>query len=107
VKRFLLPAVILSVFCVVPAAPDDDAWEDDDREYDRARRAVSRGEMLPMADLLERVRTRFPGGEFVEVELEREAGRWIYEFKIIDGMGRLMEVQVDANNGRVLSVEDD
>jgi hypothetical protein len=32
---------------------------------------------------------------------------WIYEFKIVDARGRLLEVYVDAGTGTVLSVEGD
>ena len=85
---------------------DGRAWEDEDFDYDRARRAVNRGEILPMAHLLERVRKQVPG-EIVDVELEREDGRWAYEFKVIDGRGRLLEVTVDARTGRVFAIEDD
>ncbi len=81
-------------------------WEDDDHDYDRARRALSRGEILPMSQLLERLHKRIPG-EAVDVELEREDGVWVYEFKLIDGQGRLLEIYVDAKSGEILSIEDD
>ena len=82
------------------------AWEDDDHDHDRARRALSRGEILPMAQLLERLHARIPG-EVVEVELEREDGVWVYEFKLIDGQGRLLRVYVDAQTGKIVPVEDE
>jgi uncharacterized membrane protein YkoI len=78
-------------------------WEDEGHAYDRARRAVSRGEILPIAQLLEQLHTRFPG-EVVAVELEDEDGREVYEFKIVDETGRLIEVYVNAATGEVLSV---
>jgi uncharacterized membrane protein YkoI len=81
-------------------------WEDDDHAYDRARRAVDRGETLPIAELLERLKTRVPG-EVIGVEFEREDGIWVYEFKVIDASGRLLEVYVDARTGEVLSMEED
>ena len=88
------------------ASSYDPEWEDDDNAYDRARRAVSREEALPMAQLLDQIQKRIPG-EVVGVEFEREHGRWVYEFKIVDDEGRLLEVYVDAKTGEVLSVEDD
>jgi len=81
-------------------------WEDDDHAYDRARRAVDRGEARPIAELLEGLKTQVPG-DVVGVEFEREHGRWVYEFKIIDSEGRLLEVYVDAQTGTVLSMEED
>jgi uncharacterized membrane protein YkoI len=81
-------------------------WEDEGHAYDRARRAVSRGEILPIAQLLEQVHARFPG-EVVSVEFEDEHGRAVYEFKIVDETGRLLEVYVNAQTGEVLSVGDE
>lgn len=81
-------------------------WEDDDHAYDRARRAVDRGEALPIAELLERLKTRVPG-EVVGIEFTREHGRWVYEFKIVDDSGLLLEVYVDAKTGKILSMEED
>lgn len=81
-------------------------WEDDDHAYDRARRAVDEGEALPIAELLEQLKTEIPG-EVVGVAFEREHGRWVYEFKIIDSEGHLLEVYVDAQSGAILSMEED
>jgi uncharacterized membrane protein YkoI len=84
----------------------EDDWQRQERDHDRARQAVRRGEVLPMAKVLERLYARIPG-EVVGVEFEREDGRWIYEFKLVDRIGRLLEVQVDAATGNILSTEVD
>ena len=81
-------------------------WEDDDHAYDRARRALERGEIRPISELLERLRTQVPG-EVVGIEFERGHGKWVYEFKVIDEGGRLLEVYVDARTGDVISMEED
>lgn len=100
-------AVILTTGSHVALGRENERqWEDDDHAYDRARRAVDRGEVLPIAKLLERLKTLVPG-EVVGVEFEREHGRWVYEFKVIDTRGRLLEVYVDAHTGKVLSMEED
>ena len=91
---------------VAVSSENERQWEDDDHAYDRARRAVDRGEALPIARLLERLKIEVPG-EVVGVEFEREHGRWVYEFKVIDARGRLLEVYVDAHTGKVLSLEED
>lgn len=72
-----------------------------DHDHDRARAALERGEALPLAEVLARVRPEL-GGEVVGVDFEREDGRWVYEFKVIGPAGRLVEVQVDAATARVL-----
>jgi uncharacterized membrane protein YkoI len=110
VNAFLLTVgLALSLVMVsntVFSSGDERHWEDDDHTYDRARRAVDRGETLPVAELLKRLETQVPG-EVVGMEFEREHGRWIYEFKLIDTRGRLLEVYVDGQSGAVLSMEED
>ena len=81
-------------------------WADEDHAYDRARRAVDRGETLPIGHLLKRLEVQVPG-EVVGVEFGQEQGRWVYEFKVIDDGGRLLEVNVDAKTGAVLLLQDD
>jgi hypothetical protein len=69
-----------------------------ERDHDRARRAVERGEALPLADILAR--------EVVGVSFERKKDRWIYEFKVIVAGGRLVEVYVDAASAEILKREE-
>ena len=70
------------------------------RDHDDARRAVEAGEIRPLADILNVVRGKLPG-EVVGVRLEREAGVWMYEFRVVDEKGRLLEIHVDARSGDV------
>lgn len=84
------------------AAPAAQAGGRRDRDHDRAREALERGEALPLTEVLARVRAEL-GGEVVGVDFERgRGGRWIYEFKVIGPAGRLEEVHVDAATARVL-----
>ncbi len=91
---------------VTLSSEDERHWEDENHAYDRARRAVDRGEALPIEKLLERLQAQVPG-EVIGIEFERKHGRWMYEFKVIDGRGRLLEVYVDAHTGELLSMEED
>ena len=77
---------------------------DRERDSDRARHAVERGEALALADILTRVRSDL-GGEIVGVEFERKRERWVYEFKVIDPGGRLWEVYVDAATADIVRRE--
>ncbi len=91
---------------VTPVIADSSSrqWEDDDNSYDQARRALSRGDVLPIEEILKRVNSEIPG-QVLEVEFEHERDRWVYEIKLIDEQGRRLEVYLDAQNGEVLSVE--
>ena len=70
------------------------------RDHDDARRAVEAGEIRPLADILGMVKGKLPG-DVVGVKLEREAGLWMYELRVIDDKGRLLEIHVDAASGKV------
>ncbi|TCP44178.1 PepSY domain-containing protein [Rhodovulum marinum] len=99
----LAPAVLaLLLGLAVPAGAD----RDDDRDHDRARDALARGEILPLHTILPGLQDRF-GGRLLEVELEREDGRMVYEVELITARGRILEIVVDAATGRVLETEED
>jgi len=70
-------------------------------EAERVRAAVQAGEILPLPQLLERLQRSHPG-QVLEIELEREDGRWIYEIKLLQAGGRLLKLEVDAKSGAVL-----
>lgn len=72
-----------------------------DRDHDRARAALRAGEVLPLTTILERVAKEQPG-QLLEVELEREHGRWIYELKLLQSGGALVKLKVDARDGVLL-----
>ncbi|MCU0893885.1 MAG: PepSY domain-containing protein [Rhodospirillales bacterium] len=82
------------------------AFSGEDGEHDNARGAVERGEALPLAEILARVGGDL-GGEITRMSFEREHGAWVYEFKVVEPSGRLVEVYVDAANGRILERETD
>jgi uncharacterized membrane protein YkoI len=46
---------------------------------------------------------RVPGGKIQEEKLEREHGRLVYSFEIAQGTSEIQEVEVDANDGAVIS----
>ncbi len=79
-----------------PIAPD----------YETARQAVDRGDMLPLEQILARIEARHPG-RIVEVELEDEDGLWLYEIEVLTPKGRLIEIELDARTGAILGYEED
>ena len=82
------------------------AIADRNGEHEDARRAVELGEALPLVEVLAKVRGDL-GGEIVGVSFERKRDLWLYEFKVVEPSGRLVEVYVDAASGRVLKREAD
>lgn len=72
------------------------------RDHERARAALQAGEILSLQKVLERVQRNHPG-DMLEVELEREGGRWVYELKLLQRGGALVRLEVDATTAEVLS----
>lgn len=89
----------LAAGLIALAAPG--ARAGDDHDQDRVRDAVRAGEVMPFDALRERLRRSHPG-EVLELELEREQGRWIYEIKLLQPDGRIVKLEVDARSGEVL-----
>lgn len=76
-----------------------EAWADDDRM--EARRLVDAGKILPLEQILNRIGG--PPMRVLEVELEGEGEHYVYEIELLEANGRVVELVVDAQNGRVLS----
>jgi len=82
------------------------AWADDSaRDHERARAAVQAGQVLPLPTLLQRLQRSHPG-QVLEVELEHDDGRWVYELKLLQPGGRLLKLELDAATGAVLKARE-
>ncbi len=80
------------------------AQASDRHDHERARAAVQAGEVLPLPTLLQRLQQSHPG-QVLELELEGERGRWVYEVKLLQANGQLLKLELDASTGRVLRVK--
>jgi uncharacterized membrane protein YkoI len=69
-----------------------------DVDHERARKAFEAGEIVSLASILATV-DRTQKGQVVEVELEREAGRWVYEVELLTPDGRVIELLYDGATG--------
>lgn len=95
-------AAALSVLCLVLMGLPG-ARASDDRDHERARTAVQAGEVLPLPTLLDKLGRTHPG-QVLELELERDDGRWVYEVKLLQADGRLRKLALDARTGHVLEL---
>lgn len=75
-------------------------------DHDRARAALARGEILPLSRILEVVE-QSAGGRVIDVELEEEKGRFIYEVEVLSRGARLIKLSVDAKTGAILKRDDE
>lgn len=86
----------------VLAGDDREHEEREERKGEAVLGAVERGEIMPLAKLLAKVRPEI-GGEIVGIEIEMRDGTWVYELRIVDAKSRLQDIDVDAATGRILS----
>jgi uncharacterized membrane protein YkoI len=94
-----MPICAMLVIAGMLAQPVARALADDDHE--RARRALEAGEIVPLDQILQEVQQRYPG-TVVEVELEREDRRWVYEVELVAADGRLLKLRLDAGSRQLL-----
>lgn len=85
-------------------ADDDDDDDDEDNRRRAARLARESGEIMGLAELMARVERRYVG-RIVKVELDREDGRWVYEFRLLPPDGRMFKVELFAADGTLRRTE--
>jgi hypothetical protein len=88
------PPILLVSVALAAATP---AWAES-LSPDRARDLVRRGEILCLADALDRMRPAIEG-EIMEVALEAEGRRFLYRIKALGPDGRYRNLSVDATAG--------
>ncbi len=79
-------------------------WADDRQERQDHRRALEltrAGTILPLEQILLPFMQRHPG-RVLEVELEEEDGRLVYEVELLEGDGRVWEYLIDPYNGQLI-----
>ena len=96
-----VPLLLLLVALAVGASPvavhADDDWLELHRE-------VEAGRILALPTVLNRLEADYIG-QVVEVEFERDDGRAIYEIEMIGPDGQIVEFEVDAETGELMSIE--
>jgi uncharacterized membrane protein YkoI len=100
-RNYTIMPVILALLLSSPAQV---VQADDD--YIEAKRLRESGEIMPLEEILKNVRRTYTG-RILEVELENEKGRVIYELEILGDDSIVREIYIDAKSGELLSVEED
>lgn len=88
---------ILALALVVPVAAVD---------IDEVMRLKESGAIMSLEDLLEQVRHEYPG-RIIEIELEKENGKYVYEIDLVDENGIVWELELDAETGDLLKLKRD
>lgn len=110
-RRRLLALALLAAAALAAATPPPARADAHGRvrqrvdDHDAIARAVAAGRALPLAEVMARLGDRL-GGRVVRIELETEADRLVYEFKVIGPDGRRREVLVDALTAAIVEHDD-
>jgi uncharacterized membrane protein YkoI len=75
---------------------------DRDDEQDKAREALRRGEVIPIAQILGLV-SRQASGDVISVNLDSSRGRFFYRGKVLTPEGRVRELKLDARSGALVT----
>lgn len=70
-------------------------------DHDEVKRLRETGQILSMDEVMASAQSVQPG-QMVEAELEREAGAYRYEIKILASDGRIHVLDLDAATGEVI-----
>ena len=98
-KTFTRAAAALLAACLLAAGAD--AMARDNQDHEAARKAMARGEILPLTRILPVVAQARPG-DVLEVQLDRHGERFVYEVTVLTPAGKVTEVHVDAKTGALL-----
>jgi len=77
-----------------------------DADYDTARKLREAGDILPLETILRKVGKTHPG-KVLEVELEKNHGRIIYEIELLDAKGKVWELKVDPRSAEIIKQKEE
>ncbi len=72
-----------------------------DVDHREAQRLRESGRILPLETIVQRAQALHPG-KLLDIELEREDGRYVYELELLDERGVVWELEYDAATGTLL-----
>ena len=93
------------LLCLALALPVSSSASDE-RDHDTARILRLEGKILPLATILDRMKA-LNLTTVLELELERDHGRLIYEVEALDQHNRVVEIDIDASTGELLKFKTD
>jgi len=99
-----LPLALLLAVSVGALVFYPNAGVADIKDHERARQALMQGKVLPLRTVIDQVERDFQG-QVIKVEFEEEKGRFVYEIRVLQAGGRVVKVEIDARDGRVLKVK--
>lgn len=102
-----LPSALLAILIAATPALADKGGRRDDDDRKTLEQAQERGDVLPLARIVELLRAQGIAGDILEVELDDEDNGLVYEIYVLGPDGRRLELTVDPSTGRILDRDPD
>lgn len=96
--------LLLGLGLMQPLPAKDGTLRMAELKAEEVRKLRETGDILPLEALLQDVRQHYPG-RIIEIELEKEDDRYVYELEIVDDNGIVWEIELDARTGELLERE--
>lgn len=77
-----------------------------DQSADKARQLQQQGDILPLEQIID-LAMAVKQGQILETDLELDDGRYVYELEILDANGQVWEVELDAQTGELVELENE
>ncbi|WP_289282258.1 PepSY domain-containing protein [Methylophaga sp. UBA5088] len=71
-----------------------------------ARQLLKEGKIMPLQEILTKAAMIKPG-QVIETDLEKENERYVYELEILDKDGQVWELELDAQTGEFVDLENE
>ena len=75
-------------------------------DHEQIRRLKENGRIRSLESVLEEIRRDYPG-RIIEIELDDDDGRYIYEIELVDERGIVWDLEIDARTGKLLKKKQD
>lgn len=102
-RLYLLLAALPGLMPLITAGAD---LQLADLDIHEVRELKDSGQIMALEDVLRTVRRHYPG-RIIEVELEADDDRYIYELELVDNHGIVWDIEIDARSGELIERERD
>lgn len=96
---FICLSILVSAMLAVSLAQADESAS-------VARQLLKEGKIMPLQEILSKAKVIKPG-QVIETDLEKDDGRYIYELEILDEQGQVWELELDAQTGEFVELENE
>lgn len=96
---FICLSILVSAMLAVSLAQADESAS-------VARQLLKEGKIMPLQEILTKAKVIKPG-QVIETDLEKDDGRYIYELEILDEQGQVWELELDAQTGEFVELENE